>query len=218
MTYCLNIRVDCILKKKRQRRNLFNIFLAYSKINRLWSSLVISLPFTRNLLNRRSHGHVRYCWSRWFASARIVSRGVSLCLLQADYNATSWLLSRRATRIKSRTAARGYLRCILLSHATAKEKSQERERERGRRREKEREREHTNNRRADRTDEWVTTTKDIVRSIDGIVVCNVNWLSSEEPTDGDERIVDSTCREKLFYGNETLKMRFLREVFTVNRD
>ena len=31
-----------------------------------------------------------------------------------------------------------------------------------------------NNRRADRTDEWATTVKDIVRSIDGIVACNVN--------------------------------------------
>lgn len=31
-----------------------------------------------------------------------------------------------------------------------------------------------NNRRADRTDEWDTAVEDIVRSIDGIVACNVN--------------------------------------------
>lgn len=31
-----------------------------------------------------------------------------------------------------------------------------------------------NNRRADRTDEWDTTVEDVVRSIDGIVACNVN--------------------------------------------
>lgn len=93
-----------------------------------------------------------------------------------------------------------------------------------RRGERERERRvcSRNNQRADRTDEWDTTVEDIVRSIDGIGACNVNWLSRVDRERArekeskrerervmcdkrDKRVADSAWREKLSRGNKGLR-------------
>lgn len=103
-------------------------------------------------------------------AARIVSRAcVSSCPPFADYEATSRLLSRRATRIESRPPA-----AVCDAPSLSREKMWETERERERETGRDSEKRTRNNQRADRTDEWDTTVEDAVRSIDGIGACNVN--------------------------------------------
>lgn len=79
----------------------------------------------------------------------------------------------RGARDKNRISAvaRGCLRC---DGRRARIRVRPRETKGGSGGERGGERRTRNNQRADRTDEWDTTVEDIVRSIDGIGVCNVN--------------------------------------------
>lgn len=82
------------------------------------------------------------------------------------------------TRDSNRIACSGYLRCSMhtLKYEWPLWLSE-------RRKKRSKEKRTGNNQRADSADEWDSGSEDIVRSIDGIGVCNVNWLAARPRTD-----------------------------------
>ena len=118
------------------------------------------------LLVTAVYAALSYCFSR--TVAHFVMSLSSAGRLQCDF---AVIIVARATRIESARSPAGVCDATDDVHAFACGRERD---ERRRRAKREGQRRTRNNQRADRTDEWDTTVEDIVRSIDGIGVCNVN--------------------------------------------